>query len=289
MHYLLFILILILSGCNLIPGTNTVNTLPFNLQQLSIRSNPAANNSSPILVHLVLVREPNLLEKIRNLSGPEYFSAYSQILQDYNNYIIVQDVEILPGEPLLRLKVTYPTSPKPAGAIVFAKYSNSPDLNNRVPVGNNPNANLYLDISGLVSEDVGMNDAGGYNRTPASPNIGSGFNLGSLTSMLSPMMSAFNQNNAAPANNAQGNSAGSGNAPNLGGGLGNLSSMLGGGGLGSLFGGNQSSNASIPGSNNNLKATKPTARGRLKSPNYQRRSSPQIKKQKSPNITSFKK
>jgi len=93
-----------------------------NLKQICIIADKEVNNSSPVAIDVVIIRERKVFEILSNLRAGEWFNAKSDLLRQYQLRLAVYSWEIVPGqkiEPLEPLDIQGET----VGALIFADYS----------------------------------------------------------------------------------------------------------------------------------------------------------------------
>lgn len=130
-HYSVgLLLIASLAGCATPSSTNLfgsaldwfIGPQKQTLKQIYILSDKEANNSSPIAIDIVIIRERKAFEILSNLRAGEWFNAKSDLLRQYQLRLVVYSWEIVPGqkiEPSEPLNIQGET----IGALIFADYS----------------------------------------------------------------------------------------------------------------------------------------------------------------------
>lgn len=91
------------------------------LQKVNFVVSPYANDHSPVLVHVIIAHDANLLAHLKTLTAQQYFFQFGQMQRDNPGKFQLYPWEILPGQrvPPTTIKLERMSS---EGIIVFARY-----------------------------------------------------------------------------------------------------------------------------------------------------------------------
>ncbi|MCW2242976.1 hypothetical protein [Azospirillum canadense] len=100
------------------------------LDTVSVTVAPAANDTTPVAIDMVAVRDKALVEKLAALTAADWFGQREQTLRDHPTTVGVTSWELVPGQ---KLQAELPDQ-EPAWAIlVFANYATPGPHRLRVP------------------------------------------------------------------------------------------------------------------------------------------------------------
>lgn len=100
------------------------------LDTVSVTVAPTANDTTPVAIDLLAVRDKALVEKLGALTAADWFGQREQTLRDHPTTLGVTSWELVPGQTL---RTELPQQ-EPAWAIlVFANYANPGPHRLRVP------------------------------------------------------------------------------------------------------------------------------------------------------------
>ncbi|HYG86118.1 MAG TPA: hypothetical protein VD978_07650 [Azospirillum sp.] len=100
------------------------------LESVSFTVAPAANDSTPIAIDVVAIRDKALVEKLAALTAAEWFAKREQTMRDNPTTLGLASWELVPGQTM---KTDLPWQ-EPAWAIlVYANYANPGPHRLRVP------------------------------------------------------------------------------------------------------------------------------------------------------------
>ncbi|MBP2290302.1 hypothetical protein [Azospirillum rugosum] len=100
------------------------------LDTVSVTVAPAANDTTPVAIDMVAVRDKALVEKLAALTAADWFGQREQTLRDHPTTVGVTSWELVPGQ---KLHTELPNQ-EPAWAIlVFANYATPGPHRLRVP------------------------------------------------------------------------------------------------------------------------------------------------------------
>lgn len=100
------------------------------LDTVSVTVTPAANDTTPVAIDMVAVRDKALVEKLAALTAADWFAQREQTLRDHPATVGVTSWELVPGQTLH----TDLPDQQPAWAIlVFANYATPGPHRLRVP------------------------------------------------------------------------------------------------------------------------------------------------------------
>lgn len=100
------------------------------LDTVSVTVAPAANDTTPVAIDMVAVRDKALVEKLAALTAADWFGQRDQTLRDHPTTVGVTSWELVPGQ---KLHTELPDQ-EPAWAIlVFANYATPGPHRLRVP------------------------------------------------------------------------------------------------------------------------------------------------------------
>lgn len=97
-------------------------TGPGSLKRVSIVADQQANNTSPVAVDIVIVKEKKVFDILSNLRAGEWFNARADLLRQHQSRVFVHSWEIVPGQ---KIEPPDPLSNESdvVGALVFADYA----------------------------------------------------------------------------------------------------------------------------------------------------------------------
>lgn len=112
----IFIVLLLLSGCNFFHYQ-----LP--LEKVNILVDKNANSTTAVALDLVIVCDESLDKEISKLSSVQYFEKKQDILLSNQDNILVWHWEVVPGQQLKNLPITF-NEFDPVGGYIFVSYNN---------------------------------------------------------------------------------------------------------------------------------------------------------------------
>jgi type VI secretion system protein len=91
--------------------------------RMKVEVSPDANNSNPVAVDLVLVKDNALLAELKKLSATDWFENRRQYLLDHpeETGLRAGTWEFVPGQPINPVRIN--VEPEIMGGIIFANYS----------------------------------------------------------------------------------------------------------------------------------------------------------------------
>lgn len=116
-------LALLLGACADKPAA-WLNTVSFNVA-------PAANDSTPVAIDLVSIRDKALVDQLAALTAADWFSKREQYRRDHPSALNIASWELVPGQ---KLEAKFPQDQEAAWAIlVYANYATPGPHRLRVP------------------------------------------------------------------------------------------------------------------------------------------------------------
>jgi hypothetical protein len=117
------------------------------LETVQITAEPEANNTTPVLVHLVVVFDPDLLKELGKLKGPQYFERANDIFNDHPDMLEITAWDMAPGQVAPDRSIVIRGN-APLGALVFARMMTPGD--HRIKVGKKHHLKLRLTPQAMV-------------------------------------------------------------------------------------------------------------------------------------------
>lgn len=123
------------------------------LETVQITAEFDANSTTPTLMHLVVVFDPDLLKELGKLKGPQYFEKANDIINDHPDLLEVTEWEVAPGQVIPRQGIIIRGN-APYGGLIFARFMSAGD--HRVKVGKQKHIKLRLlkDKMVIVHDDT---------------------------------------------------------------------------------------------------------------------------------------
>lgn len=104
----------------------TFSTAKVWLEKVSFKVASDMNNNAPVAVHVLVVYNPDILEKLSKLPADKYFEQQVQLRKDFAENVDFFTWELVPNQNLSDQEIT-PTRVSGLAAIVFARYSSPGD------------------------------------------------------------------------------------------------------------------------------------------------------------------